>query len=263
VNGAERARGIGAATFGTDGPPHGGPSVPPADTCLRRAVMYEVLTLGFREPSAASVEAFLTGELVATVRECVAGLEGDKAGYEPAIAALESAAATADSDHKSVLRDLLVEHARLFTGPGKCDVPCYASQYLDGATGDRGHVLNRAGADFAAAAYRAEGVALASELHELPDHVAIELEFLYHLCRREEAAWEGGQRDEATRVRRVHDAFLRDHAAVWLRAFSDEVRSSAQLEFYRAFAELLSAQLVSALGRPRCEEGPQSVRPNG
>ena len=74
---------------------------------------------------------------------------------------------------------------------------CYASEYLDAGEGGPGR-LNSGAAAAAEAAYKAEGVSPGAAGSDLPDRVTTELEFLYHLCRREERR---GRRARAARRR--------------------------------------------------------------
>lgn len=230
------------------GSPPGEPAARLADVCARRAAVYQALALGFREPTAAYLEALAGGELVDGLRAAVAWLGTDADLYEPALTALSRAAA-AEPRSAAALRALAVEYARLFTGPGRPAVMCYASQYLD-ADQQRPARLNGAAASYAAAAYRAAGVVPVEAPRELPDHVTIELEFLFHLCRREEEAWAGGDADAALGLRRSLDAFLREHAARFLAGFAAAVRTAATAELYDALADLLAAHVVAELGGP-------------
>jgi putative dimethyl sulfoxide reductase chaperone len=248
VSRPETVRGSGVADSGTDGPPHGGPSVRLADACARRAAVYEALTYGFGEPGAAYVEALASGRIVAVLRDAVAGQRVDAAAYELAFATLEEAASTmAAAGVDTALRDLRVEYARLFTGPGRPAVMCYASEYLDVDDGGTGS-LNGVAATSAEAAYRAEGVSPAAARGDLADRMTTELEFLFHLCRREEAAWAAEESAEAVRLHRSLDGFLHEHAGRWLPRFAASVRSLAVQPAYSGMAELLSAHLAAELG---------------
>ncbi len=110
----------GGAPGGAAGSPHGEPAARLADVCARRAAVYQALVLGFREPTAAYLEALTGGELVAGLREAVAWLGADAVAYEPALSALSQAGrAAAERSSAAALRDLAVEYARLFTGPGR------------------------------------------------------------------------------------------------------------------------------------------------
>jgi putative dimethyl sulfoxide reductase chaperone len=225
-----------------------------ADVCARRAAVYQALALGFCEPTAAYLSALAGGELVEGLREAVAWLGSDAELYEPALAALAAAgSAAALTDPDTALAALAVEHARLFTGPGHPAVRCYATQYLEPGD-DRPARLNGAAAAYAAAAYAAAGVTAADARPELPDHVAVELEFLFHLCRSEETAWERDASDDALQLRRSLDAFLREHAARFFGEFAAEVRAAAPAPLYGALADLLDAHVVAELGGPAAAE---------
>ncbi len=231
------------------GSPPGEPAARLADICARRAAVYQALALGFGEPTAAYLDALVSGELVEGLREAVAWLGDDAALYEPALAALSRAGAAAERSSAAALRSLAVEYARLFTGPGHPAVMCYASQYLD--VGEhRPARLNGAAAAYAAAAYQAAGVAPVEAPRELPDHVTIELEFLFHLCCREEEAWACDDADAAHGLRCSLDSFLREHAERFLTGFAAAVRAASAADLYRALADLLDAHLVAELGVP-------------
>lgn len=229
-------------------PPEGGPAASLAEVCARRAAVYEVLTYGFSEPGAVFAEALASGDVVALVRGAVGWLRGGAVVYEPALATLTDAGSqAAAAGSLAALGDLRVEYARLFTGPGRTAVKCYASQYLD-ADGRGPSSLNGSAADYAEAAYKKEGVSLVAALGDLPDHMTTELEFLFHLCRREEAAWAADDGDEAARLRRSLDAFLRTHAGLWLPKFAASVRAEAGMPAYSGMAGLLSVHLAVELG---------------
>ena len=250
---------------GAAGPPSGGPAARLADVCSRRAAVYQALALGLAEPTLAYLAALADGELVDGLREAVAWLGPHAAAYEPALAALARAGATVAATGPAIAVDALaVEHARLFTGPGRPAVPCYASQYLD-VVPDRPPRLNGAATAYAAAAYEAEGVAPADAPRDLPDRVTIELEFLFHLCRREEAAWDADEAAEAARLRRALVAFLREHAARFFDAFAAAVAAARPAGLYGALAELLAVHAAVELGEepPAGEAGRQPVAGEG
>ena len=238
MTGAGKPVADGGALEGAAGSLQSEPAARLADVCARRGAVYQALALGFREPTAAYLEALLCGELVEGLREAVAWLGDDASLYEPALVALSQVVpAAAELGSAAALRTLAVEYARLFTGPGRPAVMCYASQYLE-AGQSRPARLNGAAAAYAAAAYQAAGVAPVDSPRELPDHVAIELEFLFHLCRREEEAWAAWRERRgpapAPRARRV--------PARARRSLSDRIR--------RGGARGFVGRVLPRLGRP-------------
>ncbi len=70
---------------------------------------------------------------------------------------------------------------------------------------------------------------------EVPDHIALELEFMYFLVFKESVAiQEGGA--EATVYQDRQVSFLQTHLAVWVPEFADQVIEHAQTDFYRNLA---------------------------
>jgi putative dimethyl sulfoxide reductase chaperone len=233
-----------SSTRDVAGPPLGGPATWLAEVCEGRAAVYEVLTLAFTEPSIALVEALTSGEAVSLLRAAVGWLRGSATQYEPALARLaEAGSQLTAAGSIEALEDLRIEYARLFTGPGRTAVMCYASEYLDASEQGPGR-LNGSATDYVEATYQSEGVSLVAARADLPDHMATELEFLFYLCRREGAAWAVNDSDEAERLHRRLDAFLRTHVALWMPRFATSVRALAQREVYAATAELLTAHLA-------------------
>lgn len=76
---------------------------------------------------------------------------------------------------------------------------------------------------------------------ELPDHVAVELEFCAYLCHQE-----GDAEDEGSRVRwrRERSVFLRQHPLRWLGAFVDGLAASMSDSRYVGYAR--TARAVAA-----------------
>ncbi len=232
------------------GSPEGEPAARLADVCARRATVYRVLAVGLALPTPDFVASVVDGELVDVLGEAVAWLGTDAAAYAPALDQLASAEATrSGTSLEDYVDELSAEHARLFTGPGRPAVMCYASQYLDADERGPGR-LNGAAAAYAAVSYRAQNVTPVPERSELPDHVTLELEFLFHLCRREEDAWGMDDGDAALATRRALDAFLREHAARWLPDFAAGVETSTSFHMYLGLARLLATHLSMELGEP-------------
>jgi len=120
-----------------------------------------------------------------------------------------------------------ISYARLFLGPFEPRVPPYASWFLETDQSMMGPV-----AQAAAAAYAAAGLGPADGPRELPDHVAVELEFCYLLGYR---GIEEGDLEALTQL----GAFWRDQMLPWLPAFADAVAEHADHPVFAAAAEAL------------------------
>jgi len=77
---------------------------------------------------------------------------------------------------KYSIEELQVEYTRLFLGPFGVAVPPYGSCYLEKS----GEVMGKTTQEIMHL-YRKAGLAIDKEFTELPDHIAVELEFVYYL----------------------------------------------------------------------------------
>lgn len=118
-------------------------------------------------------------------------------------------------------------YARLFLGPFEVRVPPYASWFLETDRRMMGPI-----AQAAAEAYAAAGLGPADGPRELPDHVAVELEFCYLLGYR---GLEDGDGEALAKL----DGFWRKQMLPWLPAFAAAVAEHADHPAFAAAAETL------------------------
>ncbi|MHC4937991.1 MAG: TorD/DmsD family molecular chaperone [Planctomycetota bacterium] len=137
--------------------------------------------------------------------------------------AAPAAAAMSDAIAKESDLDLRVEYARLFVGPHELLAPPYGSVYLEDGT-----VMGESTVA-AEEAYHAEGLTMKAD--ELPDHMAIELEFCSYLA-----------------DRNVEKPFLREHPARWVAPFCARVRERTTSGYYRALADCLEEFVTREAG---------------
>jgi len=82
--------------------------------------------------------------------------------------------------------------------------------------------------------YRAAGLEIAPAQPRLPDHLALELQFMQHLCARQADALARGEAEEAMQWQAQQESFLRAHLLTWLPRFAAQVERAAALSFYPA-----------------------------
>ncbi len=184
---------------------------------MLREDAYRLLATCYYPPTVALLE-----------ENCCAHLAGilEQVGADAAHHARE-ASHTLGNDPKS----LAVEYARLFMGPFHVVAPPYGSVYLE----DARSVMGKSTAQVAAF-YQAHGLQLAEDFHELPDHVAVELEFMSYLANRQRESAAGGSRGEACRlVARQHE-FLATYLLPWLEPFTSAIIDDGESPFYQAVA---------------------------
>src|SRR4030043_2079977 len=110
--------------------------------------------------------------------------------------------------------DLAVEYARLFVGPYELKAPPYGSVYLDGGRrvmGDSTMEVVRI--------YEKTGLAMDKDFKELPDHIAVELEFMFFLIYKEGEALEKLEKDKALAFREIRNHFFNRFFSPWILPF--------------------------------------------
>lgn len=138
------------------------------------------------------------------------------------------------------LTPLQVEHARLFIGPFNLVAPPYGSIYLDDAKNVMGESTARV-----ATFYQSCGLKLADDFHELPDHIAVELEFMSYLAHKQSEATTAGDRDGASRLTGLQRQFQSLFLIPWLEPFTSAIIEDGESPFYRAIARC-TASFVNA-----------------
>lgn len=127
--------------------------------------------------------------------------------------------------------ELLVEYSRLFLGPFKLVAPPYGSVWLDESKTVMGASTARV-----AAFYDTCGLRLADDFHELPDHIAVELEFMSFLAFKQREALISGDHGEAGRLSAVQQEFLANFLLPWLEPFTASIVDDGESLFYQAIA---------------------------
>lgn len=132
------------------------------------------------------------------------------------------------------LQTLLVDYTRLFLGPLEPMALPYGSAWLPSAATPP----DDNPAPSVLTLYSEGGFDMDDSFMELPDHVAVELEFLYLLSFAENQARQLGQPDEVDRMQRLRQRFLQEQLGAWIEPFATAVAAGAQTAFYRELAAL-------------------------
>lgn len=188
-----------------------------------REDLYRLLAACFYPPKPALLEENCCDSLAALMEDVA-----------PAAArhARDAAVAAGNNSPES----LAVEHARLFIGPFQLVAPPYGSIYLDEAKTVMGDSTARV-----AAFYNACGLHLADDFHELPDHFAVELEFMSYLSFKQREAEAAGNKDEVARSVSLQREFLGRFLMPWLEPFTSAVITDGEAPFYQAIARCTAA----------------------
>jgi TorA maturation chaperone TorD len=129
------------------------------------------------------------------------------------------------------MQSLLVDYTRLFLGPIEALAQPYGSSWL-GAPEQTEDNPPPAVVDL----YSEGGFDIDDNFMELPDHVAVELEFLYLLTFNRNLAARADQPDAVAAVESLKQRFLTEHLGAWIGPFAAAVTAGAETAFYRELA---------------------------
>lgn len=136
---------------------------------------------------------------------------------------------------EELIEDLAVEYARLFVGPGKHISP-HESVHLKNEEG--GGLLWGEATAKVKKFIESAGFEYKSDYCEIPDHIAVELEFMQGVTERECRAWNEKDNDEVFSCLETEKKFIEEHLARWVPLFCEEIISYAELPFYREMGKL-------------------------
>ncbi len=129
---------------------------------------------------------------------------------------------------------LATEYAHLFLNAGdEPHVHPYESVYTSAD-----HLLMQEARDKVVEVYRSEGLDRAVDFKKPEDHIAVELEFMAHLCRMAAQELEAGERTKARALTAKQRNFLETHLLNWIPRFCDDLEKAACSDFYRAAAQI-------------------------
>ncbi len=193
------------------------PAVP--DQALARQELCRFLAGCYYEPGPEFAEERLFESIVGAARRISPELDEH---------AQRLAAAFAAAD----LQDLLVDYTRLFLGAPQALAKPYASVWLSSEP----ELMQESVVELQKL-YAQGGFEIDAEFRDLPDHVAVELEFLYLLNFQLNQARAVDDIAAVQAIEVLRTAFLVGHLGRWLGGFILAVHDNAQSDFYRELAE--------------------------
>ncbi|MHC4290587.1 MAG: TorD/DmsD family molecular chaperone [Planctomycetota bacterium] len=128
------------------------------------------------------------------------------------------------------LESLKIDFTRLFVGPFKVLAPPYGSVYLEDS-----RIMGESTIDVR---NLYEKVGLDVVINDAPDHIAMELEFMYYLVVKQTQATNEGNLRDIQLYQQKQKKFLCSHLARWLPQFAKNVQENAQTTFYKKLTHL-------------------------
>ena len=154
-----------------------------------------------------------------------------------------------DRPEEEVLQELAVDRTRIMRGTGPRELkPPYEGLYRKNGKADQSI---RQLKEF----YRTAGVHPDDNVNESPDFLGIELDFMRHLCIREQHQWSTNQ--DALQTFKLEKAFLGNHLGSWVCTYCSLVLQYAFTGFYKgigaflgAFIKMDTGYLNEMIGKP-------------
>lgn len=188
------------------------------DKALAKEDVSRLLSACYYQPEAHLAEEDVFGALVRATEK-----------LDPSLAA--GARRLADSFSNANLQDLLLDYTRLFLGPIGILAKPYGSVWLEGekvVMGDSTIAVLEL--------YRKGGFELDKNFHEVPDHIAAELEFLYLLIFQENEARRSNDAEGWAQAANLKMRFLQKHLGRWVGPFTTAMKAGATTDFYKQLA---------------------------
>lgn len=191
------------------------------DKSAATADVFRLLSACYYEPEKNMlIEEDLFGQLRAALELCLP----DQAELADTLATALQAAPE---------QDLLIDYAKLFVGPDALLAPPYGSVYLDGQ-----RILMGDSTMDVIARYRDAEFDISDDFKNAPDHIVVELEFLYLLSYNESLALVEDRMDDHSHWQQRRQSFLNEHIGRWIEKFCNNVREKTKFDYYRTLADL-------------------------
>ncbi|MEO8654405.1 MAG: molecular chaperone TorD family protein, partial [Ramlibacter sp.] len=189
------------------------------DKATARQDLCRLLAACYYEPDTDLVEMGVFEDMIAAARR-----------LDPTLA--ESARKLAEAFAGHDLKSLSADYQRLFGGPGQPLVPPQGSHWVGSEPSDA-----QESTAALLALYQEGGFEIEEEMTQAPDHVALQLEFLYRLTAKQNEARQADWDEEVLKAwQHLQRMFLGSHLGAWVGRFAAAVKGGAQTPFYRELA---------------------------
>lgn len=204
-----------------------------SELALPRRSLYAWLTRAFGEPPVPSGRpASLSGAAPLTQAAPLFGVGFGKAFAKCLLI---------EEDGGAQAHELRREYMNLFKVPGGQYVTPYEAVYRDAREIDgqpvTGLLAGKSTVDVQIW-YRLAAVEITEEFKDLPDHIALELNYLAHLCYKEQQFAKTGDEAHLTRTWEMERDFLAGHVVKWIGLLRDKIADKSKLSYYRDAAEI-------------------------
>ncbi len=140
------------------------------------------------------------------------------------------------------------EFMNLFKVPGGQYVTPYESVFRDahdvGGQKIKGLLMGQSAIDVQKW-YRLAAVEISDDYKDLPDHICLEMDYLAHLCAKEQEFAANHDHAKLMRTWEMQRDFLAGHVVRWIGALRDKIHEKSQHPYFRAVADM-AVEFVSS-----------------
>ncbi len=138
------------------------------------------------------------------------------------------------------IQALAIAYAELFVGPYELLAPPYGSVYLD-----QGKRVMGDSTIATTKMYREYGLNIADDFKELPDHIAVELEFMYYLIYKEIEALHQDEHKERQSFLEAQKRFMASFLGKFAYLFCGKIKEGTSNKFYQVLADCVSVFVIN------------------
>ncbi len=191
---------------------------------LQQADIFKFLAAGFYKPEE---EILIENDLPGSIASMALNISGE--AYRGALLIKEAV-------KKYSIIELQVEYTRLFIGPFGLLVPPYGSYYLESnkeLMGETTAAVSRI--------YLEAGLSIDEDFKELPDHIALELEFIYYLLTNLHNPEIVKNEKHFARLKNLLAQFHNVYFLPFIAAFTNKLSENTNNDFYNGLSCCTSA----------------------
>ncbi|MDZ7605048.1 MAG: molecular chaperone TorD family protein [Cyclobacteriaceae bacterium] len=133
------------------------------------------------------------------------------------------------------LQSLLIDYTRVFIGPFHVIAYPYSSVYFSNGV----KTLYNETTAWVEGFYRTCGFSFQNTVKDMPDHIAVELEFLYTLKFKINTLLQEGNFESAQRLEQLYAEFIKNHFSIWVPRLCGKVIDEANGTYYAELCKWL------------------------
>ena len=223
-----------------------------AETAGGRAMIYHLFAAFFSRLPDQDLLSKILGDDFQRILDGLYGLPGSR--YQNAVNYIRSFLSKGRSmASEEILGKLAVDRTRILRGTGMRRLkPPYEGMYTDRKEmGESVLEVKRF--------YREAGIVPDETVHEPPDYLCIELDFMRQMCLREQDQWSSGA--DVSETLETELTFLREHLGTWIHEFCRRAAKEALTGFFKGLLGILD-ELIATDMRYLQSICPSSARPS-